>query len=395
MNHDPWGYRKYGVSPKDKDPLIRFMINALHTCGCRVLHVPPAGEAPFRITFETPEGERMGILVYAFLANQRVTKNRPADEHRWQVKYGKKDGTQLDLWQDPYGIYTTVLLGINPEVGFFVGADPVLHSPTRMFISLELKQAHVDSILREGWASWERERRNQDERPVEIMVGGRPESFLRYLRFEREATGEDQGHRHMLAERSGSLVPRHAASVARSDAGLILPDRLHSLAQELALEEHEVMDLIERAPRLKMAVRGWVAEEHLYRQVRTLPGVTGCERIEVEGGADVAVVYNGVPLTIECKNVLRRVQSDGRPRIDFQRTRASKADPCSRYYSPDDFSVLAGCLHAMSERWEFKFIRPAVLAHHKKCPGKLANNVVVDERWTSDAGTVLGEASRI
>ena len=38
------------------------------------------------------------------------------------------------------------------------------------------------------------------------------------------------------------------------------------------------------------------------------------------------------------------------------RTRASKADPCSRFYSPNDFDVVAACLHAVSERWEFRYV---------------------------------------
>jgi hypothetical protein len=37
---------------------------------------------------ETPAGERTGIVAYAFLANNTPTKNRPKDEHRFQIKYG-------------------------------------------------------------------------------------------------------------------------------------------------------------------------------------------------------------------------------------------------------------------------------------------------------------------
>jgi hypothetical protein len=86
------GPRRYSVNPRDREPLIHFMLTALQSAGCRIIHHPPANEAPFRITFETQTGERMGILVYAFLANTVLTKNRPTDEHRFQLKYGTRDG---------------------------------------------------------------------------------------------------------------------------------------------------------------------------------------------------------------------------------------------------------------------------------------------------------------
>jgi hypothetical protein len=192
--------RTYAVDGRKRAPLVRWMVEALETCGCRVILASDPSEAPFRITFETPAGERMGIVAYAFLANTKVTVNRPADEHRFQIKYGQHDGALHELWQDPYGLYTTLLLGINPEQGFFVAADPVLHSPTPSQVSFAFTQAQVHRVLAEGWAAWERDREDEEE-PVEVLVGGRAEAFLRYARFEREALGEDQGHRQALAER--------------------------------------------------------------------------------------------------------------------------------------------------------------------------------------------------
>jgi hypothetical protein len=166
-------YRTYRVNRKHREPLIDFMREALRGQGCQILYSSPPTEAPFRITFETSEGERMGIVAYAFLANVKETKNRPPDEHRFQLKYGSKDGLLHELWQDPYGLYTTLLVGINTEHGFFVGYDPVLHSPTLFFISLEFKQHHADQILEHGWHVWERERKKRGlGEPVEVLVGG-------------------------------------------------------------------------------------------------------------------------------------------------------------------------------------------------------------------------------
>jgi hypothetical protein len=86
---------------------------------------------------------------------------------------------------------------------------------------------------------------------------------------------------------------------------------------------------------------------------------------------------------IERKNVLR-VLRGGFPRLDFQRTRASKSDPCSRYYRPRDFHVVAACLHAVTEQWEYRFMPTSKLQPHHKCPGRLHNTLSIDEKWHSD-----------
>lgn len=391
MRHQGSEIRTYSVSPRNKEPLLRFMIDGLHTSGCRILFTSPATQAPFRITFETPSGERMGIIAYAFFANAKPTRNRPSDEHRFQVKYGSKDGEMHEIWHDPYGLYTTIFLGIDPEMGIFVGADPVLHNPTRMFISIEFKHSHVQEILRKNWTAWERDRR-ADDGPVEILVGGRIESFLRYIQFERAAFGEDQGHRHLLAEPPKEL-PTASLAGAKGPSHPPPTRRLHSLASEFRLSPNEVLDLIEGTPRLKMAVRGWVAEEHLLRHLSKIRDVTECQRLTKEGSADVSLRFKGTPLTIECKNVLRETTRAGLARVDMQRTRASKKDPCSRYYSATDFNLIAACLHAVTLRWEFRYAATLQLDPHDRCIGKLSHRVRVDDRWHNDAYYALEQAA--
>jgi hypothetical protein len=386
------------IDAQQRGPLLQFMLDGLRDAGCRLLSVAQPDRAPFRFAFETPTGERMGVVAYAFLANSKVTLNRPRDEHRFQVKYGSKDGHLHELWQDPFGLYTTLFLGIDPDRGFFVAADPVLHSPTRFFISVEFKRRHVDAILDSGWYAWERDvrRSTESDNPVEVLVGGRRDSFLRLVQFERDALGEDPGHRHWLAERSATdtMIARTAAAPPKLVAQVAAPALRHTLASEFQLSEDEVMTLIARTPRLKMAVRGWVAEEHLLRSLRAVEGVSDCERILAEGGADIRLRYKASdPLTIECKNVLRERTADGLARVDFQRTRASVGDPCSRYYSVTDFDVVAACLHAVSERWEFRFSPTASLAPHHRCPGRLSNLVRVDGRFGEDPGPVLTAAA--
>jgi len=372
------------------------MVRALEESGARVIHVSEPDRAPFRITAQSPNGERFGICAYAFYANRQLTKNRPANEHRFQLKYGSKDGGLHELWQDPTGLYTTIFVGINPELGFFVGADPVLHSPTRMFISVEFKDSHANAALERGWTAWERERRGRGTlEPVEVLVAGTARSFLQYVEFERAAVGLDQGHRMLLAERP-ELIPSRASPMPTPSAAVVPPvppsSELHRLEQEFELSNTAILDLIQSAPRLKMAVRGWVAEEHLVAQLSTVPGVTECQRLEADGGPDVQLRYLGSrPLTVECKNVLRDTNAFGLPRMDFQRTRASKGDPCSRYYRADDFDIVAACLHPVVQRWDFAFRLTHDLAAHKTCSGRVASNVVVDA-WAAEVTDILEAA---
>lgn len=386
-------YRVYSVSRRHREPLLRFIHEALAASGCRVIHSSDAAYAPFRVSFETAAGERLGIIAYAFFANQRLTRNRPGDEYRFQLKYGGKEHQNVHhLWQDPYGLYTTLLIGISPSEHFFVGFDPALHSPTKHFISLEFKNSFVEQILESGWSWRERDRGKGSEEPVEVIVGGSPASFLDFIRFEREARGEDQGHRALLADRRGIVAPVAAVATTPTPPPSAY---VHQLAREFEMSEAGVLDLIAGARRLKMAVRGWVAEQHLVEHLRRIDGITDCERIEAENSPDIQFRFEDSDLLyVECKNVLRTPARNGAARVDFQRTRASKVDPCSRYYSPRDFDLLAACLHARTERWEYSFARTGDLDPHPKCPGKLSSNVVVDGRWREDIRGILGKATR-
>lgn len=382
------GLRYYKTKASAREPLLRFMLDALRASGCRIIYASPPDRAPFVITFETQDGERMGIVAYAFLATRTPTRNRPEDERTFQIKYGNKldyaDDNAHVLWQDPLGLFTTLLIGIDPEERFFVAADPEAHNPTKFFIRMEFKDEHADAIRRDGWHAWERARRaGPMSEPVEVLVGGVRDTFLDLVRLERAGYGLPPGDRQLLADK------RELIGTPRQDA-VDVPEEdttpMHPLLRELELGAGEVLELIAGARRLKMAVRGWVAEEHLRASLARVDGVTHCERLDEEGGPDLLIRYRDGPrLTVECKNVLRVInKTRNLPRIDFQRTRAAKGDPCSRYYAPDDFDIVAGCLHAVTERWEFRYALPTALDPHQKCLGKLASNVLVDERWSPD-----------
>lgn len=392
-------YRTYPVKRSGKEPLLAFLVEALEAEGCRIIKASEPSIAPFRISFETVWGERMGIVCYAFLANQKVTKNRPADEHRFQVKYGSEDGKRHRLWQDPYGLYTTLFAGINPEAGLIVGADPAMHSPTRFFISIEFKEAHAAQILSTGWHAWEREKKKDHPEPVEVLVGASKGRLLDYIRFERLASGLDPGHRQLLAEKVASgeafKVPSLGGSApaiaAAAAAAANLP---HKLNTEFEMSTERLLDLIDSARRLKMAVRGWVAEEKLVDVLKTVDGVSECVRLDEEGGPDIRLRFEeSDPLTIQCKNVLRQKLADGTIRLDFQKTRGSKDDNCTRFYRPEEFDLVAACLHAVTERWEFRYALPRTLAPHAKCHGRLSPGVRLDTRWQDDARSMLRAAA--
>jgi hypothetical protein len=387
------GLTTYSVSGPARKPLIDFMLSALQSAGCRILFCSDERSAPFVITLETLAGERMGIVAYAFLATRTPTRNRPPDERSFQIKYGsKQEHNTHRLWIDPHGLYTTLLIGVDPKEGFFVAADPAAHNPTKFFIRLEFKDEHADVIRSNGWHAWERAKRAGGfDEPVEVLVGGTKSHFLDLIRFERSAVNLSPGDRQLLAEKPEIMSVPTAGSPSGTE--VLVEEALHPLVKELALDSNQILELIANARRLKMAVRGWVAEEHLRNVLSRIPGVTKCERLDTDGSPDIHLSYRGLPLlTIECKNVLREVDREKRPRIDFQRTRASKSDPCSRYYAASDFDIVAGCLHAVTEKWEFRYALTDQLPSHGKCKGKITNIIRIDETWNGDPVPVFEQA---
>jgi hypothetical protein len=92
----------------------------------------------------------------------------------------------------------------------------------------------------------------------------------------------------------------------------------------------------------------------------------------------------GRPILLECKNVLHTTYAGNVPKLDFQRTRAAKSDPCSRYYTSSDFEVVAACLHPVTEQWDFRFALTSELPKHKSCRGRIDNNIRVAAGVFSD-----------
>lgn len=370
---DGFTWEVFNVSRASKEPLYRFVIDGLQEAGCSVLHTSAFDKAPLFVVFDTSTGERYGVLVYAFLSNTKVTKNRPTDEHRFQIKYGSDLSRSFKPAIDQRELVTTLFLGIDPERDLFFAVDPAMNSPTPMSRSIEYKSDNVERTHENGWHSWERDRRpaktshreaaELEDRRIEIVTGGCKARLLNLVQLERLAIGLDPGERHLVADKLTELVEQTSSPQ-------------HALLDELAIDQSTLLDLIQGAARLKMAVRGWVAEEHLYKHLTAVEGVSHCCRIEQDGKADVSLRWkDGQPLLIECKNALRTRYADGRIKVDFQRTRAAKGDRCSRYYSPNDFAILAACTHSVTERWEFELALTTDLKPHSECAGKLSSSI--------------------
>jgi hypothetical protein len=225
----------------------------------------------------------------------------------------------------------------------------------------------------------------------EALLAFTPEHFLTYALFERVATGIDTGERLILISDIGDDLRRGGGTqrTAATRLALVKPSSTeHKLLAQSRLTIDELLDMIVANPRLHTAVRGGVAEQHLFALLERTPGVTGLKKLSLDGQPDFSLHYRRRPLRIECKNVSPNTRN-GLPRVDFQKTRAAKGDPCSRYYASSQFEVLAACIYPVTRCWEFRFHLTKTLQEHKKCPGKLADIVLVDG-WAEDLPSLLG-----
>lgn len=139
-----------------------FIEEAIARSGGRVLTSTGPSTAPLFLGVETPAGERAAVCVYAFTANHRTIKNRPADEHRLQIRYGNVND---EAWRnadhpvafDPLGADVTLMLGVHEEADLLIGLDPLIYDPMPIGISVEWKQADVEIAQQRNWHVWERD----------------------------------------------------------------------------------------------------------------------------------------------------------------------------------------------------------------------------------------------
>ena len=368
---------KYRVS--GKRPIIDMINKALESCGVQIVRHPAISEAPFCYEILLPGGERLELVCYAFLANKYAQEGRPSDEHRFQVKYGSEFDRPHEIFLDPDRRAITLFIGVHVQAGIFIGVDPAMHNPTWFSSSVEFKTRHVTEAKARGWVTWERERssarrrtgREAENFQTEILVAFSAENLLRYILLERLGTGLDAGERLLLAQRIGISDVKYT--------------KKHPLEEQLGLSAREILDVVWGRFRLGVAVRGGVAEFHLGSYLRSRPEIDVVKSLDEDSRPDFEVMCKGRRILIECKNVLRETNSRGQARVDFQKTRAAKGNPCSRYYDRNAFDVVAACLHPITEKWEFRFAETKSMDQHTYCSGKLSPRVVVDDsRWVAD-----------
>lgn len=344
---------------------------------------------PLFLGVEDAEGQPLALCVYAFTATQRSIRNRPTDEHRFQVRYGS---VNKEAWKaeqhrvgfDPLGADTTLILGVHEEADLLIAVDPLTYDPLPMGISVFFKDAEVEAARESGWHVWERDNiagtRRGDRRTtlgLETLVAFRPERLLSYVGFEHTAQqlGLEPPLRFRFAEETGAEQ---------------VPQGIHSLERQFELSSQEILDIIAERPRLGVAVRGGVAERHLQRSLSE-GQVDLIELDETDGPPDFLVkpVGRRDKVRIECKNASAKPYADGTFKVETQKTRNPKEDPSKRLYEPSQFDVVAACMSGPLKKWTFRYKRSALLARDKRHPEKLASIQRIDDTWTPTLAEAL------
>jgi len=164
---------------------------------------------------------------------------------------------------------------------------------------------------------------------VETVIAFAPERLFDYLRFERTA-------------QSLHLEPAAALSPAPPKTQPSLPPPWESTrsSRSFALTgEGDPRHHPRAAPAWARAVRGGVAERHLHKGAqRKTPMSPRPNSAPRTGPPDFFVrLKSGTRVTVECKNASPVTYADGTPKVETQKTRASKGDPKSRLYDPAQF----------------------------------------------------------
>lgn len=353
--------------------------DAVKRSGGRVLFASAARSAPLFMALEDPLGLRTGLCAYVFVASQVVTRNRPADEHRAQIRYGNVNDATWRLAAHPIGfdpadLDVTAVLVAHRDLDLLFALDPRSYDPLPIGNSIYFKDEDVQRALRDGWAVWERNthasgRRSTSGPGLETVIAFTPNRLFDFLAVERQAQtlGLDSALRFPVAERAGKQR---------------LTQEPHELERAFGLAAGDLLDIVNRKSRLAMAMRGGVAEHHLGLLLVSDPAVEEAVEGVQEGPPDFHVrLADGHQLSVECKNASPRRYADGTPKVEVQKTRASQADPTSRFYSPSSFDVLAACMYGPTGEWAFRFKRSALLTPHEQHQGRIAPLQRIDDTW--------------
>ena len=232
--------RRYSVVRRES--VVERIENALVASGASIVTHANPRSAPFELTIRTPTGETLDLVCYAFTARRGQTAGGPTDRHRFQIGYGSGSDRCQQLYFDPRGKKTTLLFGVHLEMGLFVGVDPRMHSPTWFPRSVGFKTSDLEAARAQGWHGWERERSDarhkvkpEESLLTETVIAFRPDQFLRYVEFERLASGLDCGERCLLSDRIEK-------SLSQGEALRSAPGR-HPLEIQLGLPASDILDM--------------------------------------------------------------------------------------------------------------------------------------------------------
>ena len=83
---------------KSRKPVVDLLLEGIEDGGGRVVSCsfPAKRLAPIFIGAEDSDNHRFGLVVYPFTTTRRATKNRPATEHRFQIRYGDPERVRLE-----------------------------------------------------------------------------------------------------------------------------------------------------------------------------------------------------------------------------------------------------------------------------------------------------------
>jgi hypothetical protein len=214
---------------------------ALRECDAEIVAPADPKTAPFEFTVKTPTGDHRELVCYAFTARRYRRAGRSTDRNYFEIGYGKSSDRCHQLFFDPRSKKTTLLFGVHLEMDLFVGVDPRMHSPTWFPRSVELKTSELEATRSQGWHGWERERcdarskvRPEESLLTETVIAFRPVQFLRYVEFERLASGLDCGERCLLSDR----IERSLSQ----DRALTAPGR-HPLEIQLGISARDILDV--------------------------------------------------------------------------------------------------------------------------------------------------------
>jgi hypothetical protein len=136
-----------------REAVVERIEHALVASGASIVTHANPRLAPFEITIQTPTGQTLDLVCYAFTANGYRRAGGSPDRHRFQIGYGGGSDHCHQLYFDPRGRKTTLLFGVHLEMGLFVGVDPRMHSPTWFPRSVEFKTSDLEAACLPGSAA--------------------------------------------------------------------------------------------------------------------------------------------------------------------------------------------------------------------------------------------------